>query len=137
MADVVTSMLQTTLLVLYFTAPAKTVHLDGTPAAKDAFEKTQTWTLQSTSQISTENPDMCVTNGVLLLQKFAAVSTVTVRLYCLCPQQQSANNNNVCDHAKQENARALSRFNKVAPPAAIIEIGPNTPLPNFSQEPQK
>ena len=39
MADVVTSALTTTLLVLYFVAPAKTVQLKGTPEAKDTFEK--------------------------------------------------------------------------------------------------
>jgi hypothetical protein len=128
MAGVVTGVLQTTLLVLYFTAPAKTVHLNGSLKAKGAFEQTQMWALQSTSQIPTENPNACVANGVLLLQKFAAVSTVTVRLYCLCPQE-AIKNFKVCDQAKQQSDHAFSRLNLPAPPAAIIEIGPGTQIP--------
>ena len=136
MADVVTSMLQTTLLVLYFTSPAKTVHLSGSLEAKAAFEKRQIWTLQSTSTITTENPNMCVADGVLLLQKFAEVSTVTVRQYCLCPEQ-AIKQYSVCDQARQGNAKALARMNLTSPPAAIVEIGPSTKMPNFSEAPEK
>jgi hypothetical protein len=99
MADVVTSVFKTTLLVLYFIAPAKTVHLDGTLKAKGAFEKTQLWTLQSTSQITAEDPNTCVADGILLLQKFAEVGTVTVRLYCLCTED-AVKKFKVCDQAK-------------------------------------
>jgi hypothetical protein len=129
-------MLQTTLLVLYFIAPAKTVHLDGSLKAKQTFEKSQTWILQSSSQIPTENPNMCVADGILLLQKFAEVSTVTVRLYCLCPEQ-AVKKYKVCDQARQENAKALARFNLGPPPTAIIEIGPGTQMPDASDAPEK
>ncbi|WLC16284.1 hypothetical protein [Bradyrhizobium diazoefficiens] len=123
MADVVTGVFTTTLLVLYFVAPAKTVHLEGTTKAKDAFEKTQLWTLQSTSQITTDNPNECVANGLLLRQKFAPVSTMTARLYCLCSEQAVKSKKfPVCDQANKDHVELFTRSGLGAPPSAIIEI---------------
>lgn len=126
MADA--SVLTTTLLVLYFVTPAKTVHLSGTPEAKDAFEKSQLWTLQSTSEVAAADPNECVANGLLLRQKFAPVSTFTVRLYCLCPKE-ALGKFAVCDQEKQKSLHALTRSKLSAPPTAIIEIGPGTQMP--------
>jgi hypothetical protein len=131
MTDVVTSVFTTTLLVLYFIAPAKTISLNGTTEAKDTFEKSQLWTLQSTSQVSTENPNECVADGILLRQKFAPVSTVTVRLYCLC-SEQAVKNYPVCDQAKKESVPLLARSKLGPPPTAVIEIGPGTQMPTSS-----
>lgn len=131
MADAA-STLATTLLVLYFVAPAKTVHLDGTTQAKDAFEKKQLWTLQSTSQITTANPNECVANGLLLRLKFAPVSTVTVRLYCLCPSAALGEKFAVCETANDKNASFLANSKLGTPPTAIIEIGPDTKMPSSS-----
>jgi hypothetical protein len=61
MPDAVTNIFQTTLLILYFTTPAETVHLK--PEQKPKYETKKVWTLQSTSQIPTENPNMCVSIG--------------------------------------------------------------------------
>jgi hypothetical protein len=127
---------QTTLLVLYFVTPAETVHLPSLNgnkalAAKEAFEKTKIWTLQSTSQVSTESPYMCVANGKLLQEKFAQVSTATVRLYCLCPEDSVKNKDPNCEKEQQRTGRLkLLDKNGASPPAAIIEIGPDTvPIP--------
>ena len=128
MVDPVTTMFQTTLLVLYFVTPAETAHLQ--PGKKSDFEKSKIWTLQSTSQIPTENPDMCVANGKLLIAQFEQVSTVTVRAYCLCPEHTGSNN--ACDRAKQKNiASFLGKGSP--PPAAIAPIGPDTPMPGSSE----
>jgi hypothetical protein len=131
MADVVTSVFTTTLLVLYFVAPAKTVHLNGTIKAKEAFEKNQLWTLQSASEITTENPNECVANGLVLRGKFAPVSTVTVRLYCFC-SAEALKHFDVCENANTENVSFLARSNVAAPPTAVIEIGPDTQMPKTS-----
>jgi endonuclease YncB( thermonuclease family) len=125
MADTLT----TTLLILYLVAPAKTVHLNGTTEAKDAFEKTQLWTFQSASQITTENPNECVSDGLILRQKFAPVSTVTVRLYCFC-SEDAVKKYNVCETENNKTA-SLATFRKLGtpPPTAVIEIGPDTKMP--------
>ena len=130
MADVVSGVFPTTLLVLYFVTPAATVDLTGIDKAK--FEQTKLWTLQSTSQIMTENPDMCVANGKLLIDTFANVSTVSVRAYCLCPQ--NVRKKDVCDKARAA-MQTLAVKGIKPPPAAIIPIGPNTPMPNLSEGP--
>jgi hypothetical protein len=124
---------QTTLLVLYFITPAETVNLGPAPGSTDkkkAFEKTKIWTLQSTSQIPTETPNMCVANAKLLYEKFQLVSTVTIRTYCLCPANPPPNN--VCDEAQKAQTNAFLEKGKSPPPAVIIEIGPDTPMPSSS-----
>ncbi len=137
MPDPVTTIFQTTLLVLYFITPAATVHLKPGQKEKEKFETTKVWTLQSTSQISTENPNMCAVNGKLLLQKFEQVSTVTVRAFCLCPEHLTGSGD-ICDKAQQESVESFSKSNKVtedkarelAPPDTIVPIGPDTPMPS-------
>ena len=137
MPDPVTNIFQTALLVLYFVTPAETVHLPSLKGkqaleAKVAFEKSKIWTLQSTSQIPTENPYMCVANGKLLQEKFSQVSTVTVRLYCLCPAQAIKDKDPNCEKEQQRTELRFKLLDKNGspPPAAIIEIGPDTvPIP--------
>jgi hypothetical protein len=127
MPDPVTNLFQTTLLVLYFVTPATTVELNSKHPKSD-YEKTKLWTLQSTSQIPTENPTMCQANGFLLQQKFEQVSTVTIRLYCLCPEK-STNTDDICDKAKKETTKNFTQGNFVPPAAAVVPIGPNTQMP--------
>jgi len=129
MPDVATNVFQTTLLVLYFITPAETVHFG--PGKKSDFEKTKILTLQSTSQIPTENPNMCVANGMLLLQEFEQVSTVTVRAYCLCPEHGTGSND-VCDKARKKNSDLFALKRLAPPPAAIVPIGPDTQMPGSS-----
>jgi hypothetical protein len=133
MPDVVASIFPTTLLVMYFITPAETVHLQ--PGKKADFEKTKIWTLQSTTQIQTENPNMCVANGKLLLKQFEQVSTITVRAYCLCPEHRTGFDS-VCDDEKDKNAKIFGRKGLAPPRAAIIPIGPDTPMPLSSETPR-
>ena len=120
-------MFQTILLVLYFVTPAETVYL--APGKKTIYEKTKIWTLQSTNQIPTENPDMCIANGLLLLKQFELVSTVSVRAYCLCPAKAS---NEACDNARDKN---ITIFGRSSVPAAIVPIGPDTKMPLLKSDP--
>jgi hypothetical protein len=122
MPDAITSFFQTTLVVLYFVTPAETVDL--APGKKPDFEKTKIWTLQSTSQIPTENPNMCVANGLLLIKEFEQVSTVTVRAYCLCPEHVTGPDD-FCEEARKN----LVRRGVKPPPATVIRIGPDTKMP--------
>jgi hypothetical protein len=124
MPDAVTGLFQTTLVVLYFVTPAETIQL--APGQKADFEKSKIWTLQSTSQIPTENPRMCVSTGLQLLREFDLVSTTTVRAYCLCPEHVT---DALCDNAKKENAQRVQRKGAAAPApqaATIIRIAPDT-----------
>jgi hypothetical protein len=129
MPEPITNALQTTLLVLYFVTPAATVQIKPTLQAKQDYERTKIWTLQSTSQITTENPYMCVANGKLLQEKFTQVSTATVRLYCLCPAQAVKDKDPNCEPEQKRSEKFFFKFldqRAPAPPAAIIEIGPDT-----------
>jgi hypothetical protein len=129
MPDPITNIFQTTLLVMYFITPAETVHLK--PGQKTDFEKSKIWTLQSTNQIPTENPNMCVANGKLLLQEFEQVSTIAVRAYCLCPEHPAAPGD-ACDKAKGKNLDFFTAKHLTPPPATIIPIGPDTLMPGSS-----
>jgi hypothetical protein len=131
MPDALTTLFQTTLVVLYFVTPAETVHLD--PGKKNDFEKTKIWTLQSTSQIPTETPNTCVAHGKSLLQQFDQVSTVAVRAYCLCPERVMPND--VCDKETKETRKRFLDKRLAPPPAAIIPIRPDTPMPGSSEPP--
>jgi hypothetical protein len=125
---------QTTLLILYFTTAATTVKVDKT--TKPKFEKTKIWTLQSTSQIPTENPNMCVSIGTQYIHEFDEVSTVTVRAYCMCPE--AAANQDKSDacfnqgQLDQKNPKIQSIVPKNAPPATILRLGPDSTLENPS-----
>jgi len=69
------NILPTTLLLLYFIAPA-------TKGLKD--ETKVVWTLQSTVQIQFKSPEACRRIGMQLIDDIEPVVTMTVRAYCLC-----------------------------------------------------
>jgi hypothetical protein len=77
----------TTLVIMYFvTTP---VHLPpGEP--KNIQEQNANWTLQTTSQIQTEDPDSCLSIGIKMAKEFEVVNTSTIRLYCICPRGSTA-----------------------------------------------
>jgi hypothetical protein len=135
MADPIINLFQTTLLVFYFITPAETVHIS--PGKKAGFEKTKIWTLQSTSQIPTENPTMCAANGKLLLKRFEQVSTVAVRAYCLCPEHTTGADD-ICDKEKDANAKLFSAQGVRNPaPAGIVPIDSDTPFPSSPDSPSR
>jgi hypothetical protein len=124
----------TTLLVLYFTTTATTVKVDQT--SKPKYEKTKIWTLQSTSQIPTENPNMCLTIGTQYIHEFDDVSTMTVRAYCICPEAAMAEKEkNACFNQQQRDQNS-ARMRSIQPPGApsatILRLGPNSTLENPS-----
>ncbi|MGJ5136319.1 hypothetical protein [Bradyrhizobium oligotrophicum] len=132
-----TPTLSTTLVIMYFvTTP---VHVpDG--ESKKIQEQNANWTLQTTSQIQTEDPDSCLSIGIKMAKEFEVVNTSTVRLYCICPKGATAL---VCLN-REEKIRAAERENQMlrknepnfvepeevktqAP--TLLRIGPNTPDP--------
>ena len=71
------------VLILYFvTTPA---HI--TRQKKKVQEINANWTLQTTSQLQTEDPDSCVWLGKKMIKEFEPVNTSTIRLYCICPER--------------------------------------------------
>jgi hypothetical protein len=128
---------QTTLLVLYFTTQATmTIPKDYFKTHKKTdYEATKIWTLQSTSQVPVEDPDMCVALGTELIHQFDNIGTVTIRAYCMCPRADSGEN--VC-HAKQQEIAKL-QANQQQPTAigAIIQLGPETRVPTSSNLPRQ
>jgi hypothetical protein len=124
---------QTTLVVLYFTTAAKTVTVN--EKTKPDFEKHNIWTLQSTSQIPTENPNMCLELGVLYIHEFDDVSTITVRGYCMCPDEAlKVDDNNACINQKKKDIAKKKAFVVGKPQATIIRLGPNSTVTNPSGE---
>jgi len=121
------SAFQTTLLLLYFvTSPASVPK--GTP--KETLEKTSVWTLQSASQIPTQNPDMCTKIAVDMINEIAPVATLTVRAYCLCP---AGNGSDKCFNEEQLQ-RELSNTRSQLPIAPTVQrIGPKTELPQYTR----
>jgi hypothetical protein len=127
----------TTLVIMYFvTTP---VHIPpGEP--KNVQEQNANWTLQTTSQIETEDPDSCLSIGIKMAKEFEVVNTSTIRLYCICPKGATAL---VCLN-REEKIAAAEREKKMlkkdepnfvepeevktrAP--TLLRIGPNTPDP--------
>jgi hypothetical protein len=96
MADPVSAVFQTTLLILYFVTPAVNIP---NGESKKTFETKAIWTLQSTSQISLQNSDTCAQMGTKLINQFNKVYTITVRAYCLCPQ---GDGNKVCFNTQDQ-----------------------------------
>jgi hypothetical protein len=130
-ATAATKLLQTTLIVLYFTTGATTVKVDRT--TKPKFEATKLWNLQTTSQIATENPNMCLSIGLQYIHEFDEVSTVTVRAYCICPEVTS--NNDACFNQKaldEKNPRIQSLRTNIPTEGTILRLGPNSTLSNPS-----
>ena len=66
----------TTLLLMFFVTP---------PAIGPKNESASFWTLQSTSQFQTQDPEMCTKIAVDMINEVKPVKTLTVRAYCLCP----------------------------------------------------
>lgn len=124
----------TTLLVLYFTTGAATVTVN--EKTKPAFEKSKIWALQSTSQIPTENPNMCLSIGKLYIHEFVEVSTVTVRAYCICPEHATGpNENDACLNQQRldaGNPKIQTILPSGAPNATIFRIGPDSTIENPS-----
>lgn len=110
----------TTLLVLYFITPATSDSNVNTSEEKRILEAKKIWTLQSTSQIPTENPSMCVSIGTKLIQQFTNVSTMTVRAYCLCPEKTE--DNDVCFNQRETEKKGLAAQPHVG---TIVTLGPN------------
>src|SRR5262249_5214965 len=123
MADPVLGMFQTTLLVLYFVSPAQNVKA---PFVKKDLESSKVWSLQATSQIPTENPNMCAAMGIKLIHEFDDVSTVTVRAYCMCPEKVIKND--IC-YNRIEAERKLLSLAPGAKTGTIIRLGPDTVVP--------
>jgi hypothetical protein len=130
-ATAAAKLLQTTLLVLYFTTGATTVKVDKT--TKPKFEANKLWTLQTTNQIPTENPNMCLSIGLQYIHEFDEVSTVTVRAYCICPE--ATDGNDACFNQKsldETNPRIKSFRNNVPTKGTILRLGPDSSLDNPS-----
>jgi hypothetical protein len=123
----------TTLLILYFiTGPS---HIpDDQPKVQQ--EAKANWTLQSTSQTETQDPETCISIARQMLKEFETVNTSTIRAYCLCPKGASSR---LCFN--QEEIRLADKFEEdkgrnfttaVAPDPAtpkVLRIGPATPNP--------
>jgi hypothetical protein len=117
----------TTLVILYFITP---------PAAippgelKKDQEINATWTLQATSQITTQDPVMCASLAKLMIAEFDPVNTVAVRTYCLCPR---GNGSNLCfnEDEFQKSLQGFLEKRKGPPPGpAVQRIGPQTRIPS-------
>src|SRR5215813_9613294 len=84
----------TTLLLMFFTTP---------PANGPKVESESFWSLQSTSQIPAENPEMCTKLAWDMINEIKPVRTLTVRAYCLCP---AGNGTDLCFNAEEANRQA-------------------------------
>jgi len=117
----------TTLLLLYFiTSPA---HIPP-GESKKIQEINANWTLQATSQITTQDPVMCASIAKLMMAEFDPVNTMTVRAYCLCPL---GNGSDLCFNEKEFQATVqdfVQRKRRGPPPGpAVQRIGPQTKIP--------
>jgi hypothetical protein len=128
----------TTLVIMYFaTTP---VHVPpGEP--KDIQEQNANWTLQTTSQIQTEDPDSCLSIGIKMTKEFLPVNTSTIRVYCICPKGSEAE---VCLNKEEKQAasfrkleiernKEVTTFRAPEPVTTssprLLRIGPDTPDP--------
>lgn len=118
----------TTLLILYFITPP--TYIPPGELKKDQ-EINSTWTLQATSQITTQDPVMCASLAKLMITEFDPVNTTAIRTYCLCPH---GNGSNLCfnEDEFQANVQGFLEGRKKGPPpgAAIQRIGPLTKVPS-------
>src|ERR1700730_2218079 len=132
MPDPVSNIFQTTLLILYFTTPASTVP-QMTAEQKKVYEAKKIWTLQSTSEVPTENPNMCVAIGTNFFHEFTELGNLTIRAYCLCPEKVI--DNDACFNKRKKDAEIAksieSKGLRAPPPSGtIIRLGPNSTLSN-------
>jgi len=118
------SKFSTTLLLLFFVAPP--AHLKQ--------ESQRVWTLQSTSEIQTESPEMCVSIGKSIIDDIEPVNTLTVRAYCLCP---AGNGSNLCFFREEHKEQVSLAMRKAAPmPLPTVQrLGPRTRLPPLPSPP--
>ena len=108
----------TTLVIMYFvTTP---VHVPP-GESKKVQEQNANWTLQTTSQIQTEDPDSCLSIGIKMAKEFLPVNTSTIRLYCICPK---GSEEEVCLNA-EEKVAAADRKRKMD----LFRADPNTSVP--------
>jgi|ERR1700704_1009424 hypothetical protein len=115
MVDITAGVFPTTLLLMFFTTPPAFVPKG---ESKTDQEIKATWALQSTSEILTQNHDMCLSIAQTMIAEFDKVNTVSVRAYCLCPPEESA---------KCFNSDAKMRVQRLAPvpgTGAVLRIGP-------------
>jgi hypothetical protein len=123
----------TTLLILYFITPP--AHLPPGESKKDQ-EINATWTLQATSQITTQDPITCASLAKLMIAEFDPVNTTAVRTYCLCPH---GNGSNLCFNEEefQTMIQEFSRGKSKGPPPgpAVQRIGPLTKVPSAVSTP--
>jgi hypothetical protein len=138
----------TTLLVLFFTTSAMNIPKGLKPkknpnpppdfiSPKAQYEATKIWTLQSTSQIQVEDPDMCVALGTELIRQFDDIGSITVRAYCMCPRVSSGNSE--CHDRQDKFTRKLESLGQPLPAAVgtIIQLGPGTPIPTVPNRSQQ
>jgi hypothetical protein len=114
----------TTLVIMYFvTTP---VHIPpGEP--KDIQEQNANWTLQTTSQIQTEDPDSCLSIGIKMAKEFQVVNTSTIRLYCICPKGSTAQ---VCLN-REEKIAAAEREKLKGTPGFLVQPEVTTSSPRL------
>jgi hypothetical protein len=106
----------TTLLLLFFVTP---------PANGPKNETTSFWTLQSTSQFQTQDPDMCTKLAYDMMNEVKPVKTLTVRAYCLCP---TGNGTDECFNEEKAIASLTSKDAAKRSQPTVLRIGPQTPL---------
>jgi hypothetical protein len=115
----------TTLLILYFiTSPA---HIP--PGEKKVQEIKANWTLQTTSQLQTEDPNSCVSLGKKMIKEFEPVNTSTIRLYCICPKEAVSE---VCfnqeEKKKARERKAAIERNESNPSAEFVAPKESRPI---------
>ena len=106
----------TTLLLMFFITP---------PANGPKNESTSFWTLQSTSQFQTQDPDMCTKLAFDMIKEVQPVKTLTVRAYCLCP---AGNGTSECFNEEQARASITSTDASKRSQPTVLRIGPQTTL---------
>jgi hypothetical protein len=106
----------TTLLLMFFVTP---------PTNGPKSESSSFWTLQSTSQFQTQDPDMCTKLAVDMINEVKPVKTLTVRAYCLCP---AGNGTSECFNEEQAKASIASADASKRSQPTMLRIGPQTPL---------
>jgi len=119
------TVLQTTLLLLYFIAPPTHEPKDEPKAIR---ESKNIWTLQSTSQVVTPSPDACYALGNQMIAKIDPVATMTVRAYCLCAD----GNGKICtdDNTLKTMMKSFTVDQKLTP--TVEAVGRTKRLPSAS-----
>jgi hypothetical protein len=106
----------TTLLLMFFITPPAKVPMG---EHKVDQEKKVVWTLQSTSQIQTPSPEVCLDLGNKMISEVDPVNNLTIRAYCLCPIGDGKICLNSTDAVTSLNAKPIG--------GTVQRIGPKTP----------